>query len=571
MQKSCKQCNKNFIVEDDDLAFYKKISPIFAGKVFEIPPPTLCSECRDARRYNWRNERTLYRRKCDKTGKDIVAMYAPNSGFIVWDNNEWHKDDWDPMSYGREYDDTKSFFRQFCDLLKDVPRPPNTLFNDEGCDFCNFMWDSKNCYIVFSTMDSEDCMYSWRVFRSKNTIDSLDTKDSEYCYSCLNSAKCYKCQNCERCINCAESYFSFDCRNCSNVFMCVGLRNKRFCIRNKQYSQKEYFEELGRENLGSRVAREKLLTELEAKKFESIFPENFNLQCENCTGDYLIGCKNCANCYFINDSEDSKHIHLGNAKVKNCMDSSQVANAEYCYEITGASGNKNLFCPWSMYGNNNLYSNFCENCTDCFGCFGLKHKRYCILNKQYSKEEYESIVSRIIEKMKEDEEWGEFFPLWSSPFAYNESMANIYYPKSREEALKLKAKWQEEDFGPKYNGSVYKPEDDIVVYRGNEKKMQEVLNGIVKCESSGKPFKILPQELAFYIENNIPIPTKHYDTRFLEKLALINPRKLYRRQCMCEESGHDHLGRCKVEFETTYAPDRPEKVYCEKCYQKVII
>jgi hypothetical protein len=32
----------------------------------------------------------------------------------------------------------------------------------------------------------------------------------------------------------------------------------------------------------------------------------------------------------------------------------------------------------------------------------LKNKSYCILNKQYTKEEYEKLVSKIIEKMMKD-------------------------------------------------------------------------------------------------------------------------------------------------------------------------
>jgi hypothetical protein len=28
--------------------------------------------------------------------------------------------------------------------------------------------------------------------------------------------------------------------------------------------------------------------------------------------------------------------------------------------------------------------------------------------------------------------------------------------------------------------------------------------------------------------------------------------------------------KCEVEFETSYAPDRPEIVYCEKCYQQEV-
>ena len=569
--KTCKQCNQKFTVDPEDLEFYNNISPTFNGKKYQIPAPTLCPECRDMRRFAWRNERSLYQRKCDKTGKDIISMYAPNSEFIVWDKNEWHKDDWDPTEYGRDYALNKSFFKQFYELTKIIPHPPITLHNDEGCDFCNFVWDSKNCYLCFATRVTEDCMYSARVFQSKNCIDCQDAIKCEYCFECVTSSNCYKSQNCERCIDCSEAYFSYDCRACSNIFMCVGLRNKKFYIRNKEYPKEEYFELIADENLGSRGQREELSKELKQIKGKFIFPENYNIKCENCTGDYLIECKNCTDCYSIQKSEDCKHIRFGNEGIKNSYDLSQITNSEYCYEIMGGSGYKNIFCPWPISGDNNFYCNFCENCSNCFGCFGLKHKKFCILNKQYSEDEYNKLVPKIIEKMSQEKEWGEFFPLWASPFAYNETMANSFYPLSREKALSLDAKWQDEDFGLKYEGKIYQPEDSINEYKENESKRAELLGGIMKCEKTGLFFRVLPQELAFYLENQIPVPVKHYDTRFKERFSLINPRKLHHRQCMCEQNDHGHVGQCRNEFETTYSPDRPEKVYCETCYQKSIL
>ena len=82
---------------------------------------------------------------------------------------------------------------------------------------------------------------------------------------------------------------------------------------------------------------------------------------------------------------------------------------------------------------------YCMNCVNgtnnCFGCVGLNHKQYCILNKQYTREEYEELVPRIIEHMMKTGEWGEFFPSSLSPFGYNETVAQEYFPLSRKEVL----------------------------------------------------------------------------------------------------------------------------------------
>jgi len=130
-------------------------------------------------------------------------------------------------------------------------------------------------------------------------------------------------------------------------------------------------------------------------------------------------------------------------------------------------------------------------------------------------------------------------------------------------------KWQDKDFSIEFNGEFYEPADNIDCYQ-DEAKQKELLGAVLKCDTTGKPYKIMPQELAFYLDNRVPIPRKHYDTRYNDRLKLQFKLMLYHRQCMCEESGYDHEGRCPVEFETTYAPERPEKVYCEKCYQNII-
>ena len=62
---------------------------------------------------------------------------------------------------------------------------------------------------------------------------------------------------------------------------------------------------------------------------------------------------------------------------------------------------------------------------------------------------------------------------------------------------------------------------------------------------------------------NIPIPRVHPDERHKQRLKLRNPMVLYHR--ICSKEG------CSNEFETTYAPERKEVVYCKECYQKEVL
>jgi len=69
---------------------------------------------------------------------------------------------------------------------------------------------------------------------------------------------------------------------------------------------------------------------------------------------------------------------------------------------SGYNGYKSAFVNLCRTNSELLYCDYCMNCQNCFGCAGLKNQQYCILNKQYTKEEYEKLVPQIIEKMISD-------------------------------------------------------------------------------------------------------------------------------------------------------------------------
>jgi len=67
-------------------------------------------------------------------------------------------------------------------------------------------------------------------------------------------------------------------------------------------------------------------------------------------------------------------------------------------------------------------------------------------------------------------------------------------------------------------------------------------------------------ELEFYRRINIPIPEQCSFCRDRERHSRMNPMEIYTRIC----------AKCRKEIETSYAPDRPEIVYCEQCYQQEV-
>src|SRR3989339_1132767 len=117
MRKTCNNCQQNFEITDEDLKFYEKVSPVFNDKKYLIPQPTLCYECRQQRKLAFRNERVLYKRKCDLCKQQIISIYSPDKPFQVYCQKCIWSDKYDPIVFGRNYDFNKSFFEQFSELM----------------------------------------------------------------------------------------------------------------------------------------------------------------------------------------------------------------------------------------------------------------------------------------------------------------------------------------------------------------------------------------------------------------------------------------------------------------------
>jgi hypothetical protein len=195
----------------------------------------------------------------------------------------------------------------------------------------------------------------------------------------------------------------------------------------------------------------------------------------------------------------------------------------------------------------------CFNSKHLFGCAALKNRQYCILNKQYSKEEYERLVARIIEKMTNDGQWGEFFPINISPFSYNETLAQDFMPLNKASAVKMGMKWKETD-SKEYLPQTYKVPFEI------GKVPLSIVDQILACGNCGKNYKIIPSELEYYKKTNLQIPDLCPDCRLDNRIKKRNPRKLFDRKC----------AKCGAAIKTTYAPGRPEMIYCESCYLKEV-
>jgi len=574
--KKCQNCHQEFRIESDDFNFYKKI---------DVPSPTLCPDCRQRRRYAWRNERVLYRRNCDLCGKSTVTIYSPNKPYKVYCPPCWWSDKWDALQYGRDFDFSRPFFEQFRGLQLQAPRIALLTKNSTGSEYTNHSDNNKNCYLSFSTFDSENIMYSTNVWAaSKDCMDLHLVRaegGAELSYECIDTSRIYHSQFSRLMKDSSDCLYCFDCHGCSNCFLSSNLRNKQNYFMNQPLSKEEYQRKVGEFNLGSYKVREGLYRRwMDLVQTGSLHRFAIIEKSNGVTGNMIFNSKNSFRIFDADKAEDTKYGVIC-PDVKDTMDGYHYGFAcELNYEVHALIHTYNVFFTHLSYDDSHLqYCDSCHNSENLFGCVSLRSKKYCIFNKQYSEDEYKALRAKMIAHMRDTKEYGEFFPSQLSPFGYNETQGNIYMPLSKEEALRMGFGWEELVTGS-FGKETIKPEevpDDI-------KDIDDsILAQAFACVQCGKNYNVVEPELQFYRRENIPIPRFCPPCRYLRRINLRPPRNLWHRQCQCSGQGSDNgvykntvphqhgEGHCPNEFETSYAPERKEVVYCEQCYNSEVI
>lgn len=577
--KNCQNCKIDFIIEPEDFMFYGKM---------KVPPPTFCPACRLQRRLASLNHRSLYKRGCSNCGESMFTMYHPDSPFVVFCTKCYFSDGWDASDYFADYDFSRSFFEQFYDLLKKVPQIhlEHQNNNGEGVIFSNYIYRSARTYLAYGIVRSEDIFYSWGGENgNKMCMDSTNFRDDENCYDLVDAKGNYGCAHLTLSHQCIDSEFLFNCTNCTNCFMSSNLRNASYVFRNVKYPPEIYKEKVAEYSLG-KMSLSKILSEEYEELMKNAIHRFANIiQSEDCTGDSIFNSKNVHNCFAVQDSMNLKHGIITTNQLVDVYDFSMSGRSELAYElcVTGRGTNNSMLSYNIGHTDNVIYCDSANAINNCFGCVSNRNKEYCILNKQYTKDEYNELVPKIITQMNEMPyvdnkgrvyKYGEYFPINFSRFAYNETAAFEFFPAEKNEVLNNGYTWRD---------SVLKDHKATIEMEDIPDEIANVpdsiVNEILACEHQSQcneictnAFRITKEELVFYKRFNIAIPSLCPNCRYFQRQkSRTLPWRLWRRACMCDLPNHSHKGKCEVEFETSYAPDRPEKVYCEKCYQQEVV
>lgn len=499
----------------------------------------------------------LHRRKCDKTGKQIISVYPEDCPYPVWHKDEWVKEANPP---GADFRLGEPAFPQLWDLFIESPIPHNMGTGCENCEYTDDYWYSKNCYLTHSLYKAEDVRYCYRIFEMRDCQFCVFSDTSERSVDLINSKQCYQVRYAYNSWNCRDSAFLYDCRNCTDCFFCSNLRNKQYCFGNEQLTKEAYEEKMKEWDLRSRkiydAAKEQFRQMLLTTAWHrALFIDN----AENVTGNYIDGSKDCENIFFVTHNIQDCVNMMRSGGTKDTLDTVGAAfdsdliyltinPQDHCHDIR--------FCYDMIQCKYMEYSKHCFQCEHCFGCAGLVGKKYCILNKQYEPEEYEKKKAEIIASMKQTGEYGNFFPGSFAAVPYEESLAGFYWPLSKQELKKAGF----------HSGSrsMSRPAgllDSSAVPNRSSSADASVATSSFWDEEAGRPFQIREDDVTFCSSVGVPLPDCFYARRLKENFRMI-PFNGETRTTRC--------AHCSRETQTSWPEEYDPRILCEDCYLKEV-
>ncbi len=294
-------------------------------------------------------------------------------------------------------------FQQFIDEFKQLklryPRFPNHSIRNENADWGDYLVSCKNAYFSFDTSYSRDIIYLFDSYKAVDSCDGDYVIESEKCYQCIDVYKVYNSTYLNYCARMYDSHFCWDCGDSNNLFGCTHLKFKKYCIFNKQYSPEEYEKQV--KELLKKPAEENLKSLHKLTQNYPVTTTNVT-HCENCDfGNHIHYSKNLYLCFDAARSEDASYLYDA-AHVKNSYDLTQCFYCDFCYEcVDSAHLNNCSYLKDCEYLADSMYCETCSNSNHLFGCVSLDKQEYCILNKKYSKEEYEKKLKELVDSIKE--------------------------------------------------------------------------------------------------------------------------------------------------------------------------
>lgn len=397
-------------------------------------------------------------------------------------------------------------------------------WNNENCDFAEAVYGAKNWYLSFSIGDNaESILYSCFVRTNvANVYNSFYVeKESSNIYSSYFIQTSYNVFFSKYITTSSNIYFSTNLTWCSECILCDDLENKTYCIKNIQYSKDEY-SELKKEFLNDKSQFYWMYSDLQWAK---------NKNAANCSWTWIYQCSNIENWNLVRNMNDGRNIicwtwwYTWSSHIYDGLDVWLDTHHMYGTGMAWTNSEHLYCCSWITRCMNLFYCYHMESCSFCLGCIWLKNKSYCILNKQYTKEERYSKVDEIFWKMHEDWTLWDFFPATMNPFYFNDTAAYLIDPSFTKEEVTAKwYLWRDEPIKVDIPAWVQTVSiHDLDKYEGWKDDKRTIDDEILKkviIDEQGNAYRIIPMELEFLRKYELPLPRKHWLDRMKENFRI---------------------------------------------------
>lgn len=500
--------------------------------------------------FAYRNDRRLYRRKCDSTGVSIISAYRPDCGFQVVTSDIWWGDSWEGIDYGSAGDPQAAFFPQFSALQRKVPREGTSVVRAENCEYNSHVRESKNCYLSSLAIRSENLLYCYWTVGCRDLLEGFYSTDCELCARCSYVTNCYQCAYLSESANCNECYFSSELRNCKNCLFCCNLSNQNYCIRNQPCSPEEFERERQKYFSGDQASCTQADEVMKEMLLEQPRRAQHSLRSESVLGDHILNSRDVYHAFDVINSDHCFNLTNGGGQFVVHGYSVGFPECQHVFSSVTVRNSSQIFFAANCWNSFQLwYCDNCVNCKNCFGCVGLKNREFCIFNVQCNEQEYHRLFTLWKKNMVQRGEWGHFFPIENSPFCYDESVAGDFFPLSRAEILNR---------GWRAVGGAMGSAEEEKSTASHERQGQSRQGDpdVGQCKTCQQHYRIVPAERKLCSQFGVPYSLQCPDCRLSEKLHTRNPYSLQERSCL----------NCKREILTNLSPSAAPSVWCENCF-----
>ena len=549
-ERTCAALGTKWHMDEEEIEMYRK---------YNVPPSKYHPITRMKLMKSYFVLFDFWYNKNAETGETIISTTHPASGVKVLPDKEWFQRSFD--EHARDVDMSRLVFDQIYDLMRDVPQaanynyvlPENSLafisLGDQDSFFVLACVSKRTCYAMnsYNVEDSAELTLASNVYNSYNVVHSSRI------HNCRFLRECYDCVNCD---------FCFDVRNCESCFGATNKRNAKYLWFNEQLSKEEWEKRRSEVDLASYEERLSYENKFKELMGTAVWPENFNIKAENCTGEYITDANNIKDGYYVMDGSHDvvQASYLFGVPSNNCHYAVASIGSSDCYYSLGTKN-----CSWNKFAlsivTNCIDSEYCSSCQDienCFGCVGLKKKKFCIFNKQYTEGEYWQKLDEIKCKMLDEGEYGDYPPMSFSLQYVQRSGAPIVYGATIEELKKMGANLFDADAdgadGPEIDPSTIKSVDDI-----SDRVDESIIGKPFMDEVYGRRFAYLKPEMKLYEKLEVAPPRNHPTRRINELYAEMNIAVFEEMNC----------SKCNKDIRVGKNRNYPTReVYCKECYLK---